>query len=242
MEPATGRLRPRCNDGGAVFPAVALSQARRSERYAGQRVVARKALFTATAAAVLLSSRLYRGIWRYASLDDLLAITKAVTLTILVFLPILFLITRLEGFPRSLPVINWLVLLILLGGPRFAYRVLKDRRFNDPGAVGAPPRAGAADRRRRRGRAVHPRAKRDRGSPYRVVGAIDEKAAGSAGKSACGSWARWRIWRPRCGTMPGQPERAILTKNQLDGATSARHWKRPMRWASPWRGCRSSAS
>ena len=43
-------------------------------------------LFTVISAAVFWSMRLYSGVWRYASLNDLLAITRAVTLAILIFL------------------------------------------------------------------------------------------------------------------------------------------------------------
>src|SRR5690606_27535620 len=75
-------------------------------------------------------SDMYRGVWRYASLNDLFTITKAATLTILVFLVLMFTITRLETLPRSLPLINWFVLIALLGAPRFAYRLFKDRRLD----------------------------------------------------------------------------------------------------------------
>ncbi|HEV8014894.1 MAG TPA: nucleoside-diphosphate sugar epimerase/dehydratase [Stellaceae bacterium] len=83
--------------------------------------------FAATAAVVFRWSGLYRGIWRYASLPDLVALARAVTLIILVFFPVMFVVTRLADMPRSLVGINWLLLMALLGGPRFAYRVLKDR-------------------------------------------------------------------------------------------------------------------
>ncbi|HEV2335734.1 MAG TPA: nucleoside-diphosphate sugar epimerase/dehydratase [Stellaceae bacterium] len=83
--------------------------------------------FTATAAVVFLLTGLYRGIWRYASLPDLFNIARAATLTELVFLPIMFLFTRLDTLPRSLLLIDWLVLIALLGGPRLGYRLYKDR-------------------------------------------------------------------------------------------------------------------
>jgi FlaA1/EpsC-like NDP-sugar epimerase len=83
--------------------------------------------FTATAAVVFLWVGLYRGIWRYASLPDLLALFRAATLIILIFFPVMFVVTRLADMPRSLVGINWLLLMALLGGPRFAYRVFKDR-------------------------------------------------------------------------------------------------------------------
>lgn len=73
--------------------------------------------------------RLYRGLWRYASTPDLIAITKAVTIALLLFYLLLFGGTRLEGIPRSAPFIQWLLLLALLGGPRFFYRILRDRQL-----------------------------------------------------------------------------------------------------------------
>lgn len=85
-------------------------------------------LFTAVCFMVFTSMRLYQGIWRYASVPDLIAIVKSVTLAILIFLPLLFVVTRLEGFPRSSLFINWLVLIVLLGGPRILYRIVKDKR------------------------------------------------------------------------------------------------------------------
>ncbi|HEV2189465.1 MAG TPA: nucleoside-diphosphate sugar epimerase/dehydratase, partial [Stellaceae bacterium] len=84
-------------------------------------------VFTAIAAVVFLMTGLYRGIWRYASLPDLFNIARAATLTVLIFLPVMFLVTRLETFPRSTLFINWLVLIALLGGPRLSYRLFKDR-------------------------------------------------------------------------------------------------------------------
>jgi FlaA1/EpsC-like NDP-sugar epimerase len=88
------------------------------------------AVFTAIAAAVFLGTGLYRGIWRYASLPDLFLIARAVTLTVLIFLPVMFLLTRLQVLPRSMLVIDWLVLIALLGGPRLGYRLFKDGGFD----------------------------------------------------------------------------------------------------------------
>ena len=87
-------------------------------------------VFTAVAAVVFRMSSMYRGVWRYASLNDLFTITRAVTLTILVFLVLMFSMTRLETLPRSLPFINWFVLIALLGAPRFVYRLYKDHRLD----------------------------------------------------------------------------------------------------------------
>jgi FlaA1/EpsC-like NDP-sugar epimerase len=95
--------------------------------YEPRLTVAYVASFTLIAAGVFLLTGLYRGIWRYASLPDLFNITRAVTLTVLIFLPVMFLLTRLESLPRSTLFIDWFVLIALLGAPRLAYRLFKDR-------------------------------------------------------------------------------------------------------------------
>src|SRR6516225_8500467 len=85
------------------------------------------ASFTLIAAVVFLLTGLYRGIWRFASLPDLFNIARAVSLIVLVFLPVMFVLTRLEALPRSILLIDWFVLIALLGAPRLAYRLFKDR-------------------------------------------------------------------------------------------------------------------
>ena len=98
-------------------------------QYEPQLMVLYGSVFTGIAAVVFLLTGLYRGIWRYASLPDLFNIARAATLTELIFLPVMFFFTRLETLPRSTLLIDWLVLIALLGGPRLAYRLFKDRGF-----------------------------------------------------------------------------------------------------------------
>ena len=95
-----------------------------------ERWVAACLLFMVICAVVFWPSGMYRGVWRYASLNDLWAITKAVTAAVLIFAFVMFIWTRLEPLPRSVLLINWFVLMALLGGPRFFYRLLKDRRID----------------------------------------------------------------------------------------------------------------
>jgi FlaA1/EpsC-like NDP-sugar epimerase len=83
--------------------------------------------FTAIAGTVFLLTGLYRGIWRYASLPDLFNIARAVTITVAIFVPVMFVLTRLEALPRSTLLIDWFVLIALLGAPRLGYRLFKDR-------------------------------------------------------------------------------------------------------------------
>jgi O-antigen biosynthesis protein WbqV len=129
--------------------------------------------FAAIAAGVFLFMGLYRGIWRYASLEDLTAITRAASLTVLLFLAVLFLATRLEVLPRSIVVINWFILIALLGGPCFVYRLAKDRSLGLAGGSDDALRAsvllaGAGDEAEQFVRALA----RNPHAPYRVVGIL----------------------------------------------------------------------
>jgi O-antigen biosynthesis protein WbqV len=87
-------------------------------------------LFTLICTLVFLMFRQARSVWRYVSMEDLIGIVKAVTLAIAIFVPVLFLVNRLEGLPRSTPIINWFVLITLLGAPRFLYRALKEHTLH----------------------------------------------------------------------------------------------------------------
>jgi FlaA1/EpsC-like NDP-sugar epimerase len=70
---------------------------------------------------------LYRGIWRYASLHDLRRILIAVTLAA-VAVPALFILLRVSTpVPRSVFVLSPLLLLLVMGGSRLAYRAWKER-------------------------------------------------------------------------------------------------------------------
>jgi FlaA1/EpsC-like NDP-sugar epimerase len=72
---------------------------------------------------------LYRGIWRFASIPDLVRILKAVWIGVSVTFVAYFLIARLEGVPRSIMVFYPVLLTIGLAGPRLIYRWLKDHRL-----------------------------------------------------------------------------------------------------------------
>jgi FlaA1/EpsC-like NDP-sugar epimerase len=95
--------------------------------------------------AVFVFFGLYRGVWRFASIPDLIRILKAVFFgTALVAITIFF-VTRLQYVPRSVFVIHALLLVAFLGGPRFVYRMLKDRDFSaSPGQRVLVVGAGAA--------------------------------------------------------------------------------------------------
>jgi len=139
-------------------------------------------MFTACALAVFAFSGLNRSVWRYVSLPDLLDIGRAVSLTVLLFLALQFLTTRLEGYPRSAMLINWFVLIFLLGASRFLYRLLRDGNIGQLGQrvrplavpvllVGAGDAAEAFIRETRRTAAA----------PYAVIGILD-RGGGRVGR------------------------------------------------------------
>jgi len=72
---------------------------------------------------------LYRGIWRYASTTDLRRIFLAVMLSAAA-ISLMFWMLRLDFvIPRSVLVINPLLLILMMGGSRFAYRLWKEKRL-----------------------------------------------------------------------------------------------------------------
>jgi O-antigen biosynthesis protein WbqV len=65
----------------------------------------------------------YREVWRYTSLRSLVTIIKATSFAIAMFFMVSYLVDRGEHLPRSVPIIQWFILIVMLGGPRFFYRV-----------------------------------------------------------------------------------------------------------------------
>ncbi len=82
---------------------------------------------------------MYRGMWRYAGVPDLTRIVFAVlSSTLLIALILLILPHQEPPVPRSVLLLDPLLLVLFLGGSRIAYRVWKERRLrNQPGAPGA---------------------------------------------------------------------------------------------------------
>lgn len=77
-------------------------------------------------------SGLYRGIWRFASVPDLMRILKGVAVGVTTSMIILFIASRAEGIPRSVPILYSILLLMFMAGPRLLYRWLKDHHLYIP--------------------------------------------------------------------------------------------------------------
>lgn len=166
---------------------------------------------------------LYKGVWRYASVQDLMAIAKAVSLAMLVFVLVMFVWTRLETLPRSLPFINWFVLMAMLGGPRLAYRIFRDRSIDFHDAPGGKRRipvllAGAGD-----GAELFIRSlKRSGKSEYRIIGIVSEtpRRVGQQihGIPVLDTLDHLPQAIARLSGKQDKPQRLILTKDTFDGA------------------------
>lgn len=79
---------------------------------------------------VLWQVGLYRGIWRFASLPDLLSILRAAVIGSLGIVLVLVLFNRLALIPRSSLLFYPFLLIIFLGLPRLIFRVWNEHSFN----------------------------------------------------------------------------------------------------------------
>lgn len=182
------------------------------------------ALFTLTALAVFLVMRLDTAVWRYTSIGDLGQIVRAVAVIIAAFLVLQFIVTRLDSLPRSFLVIEAALLTILLGLPRVGYRLLKDGTISalfERNAQGKVPvlLVGAGDgadlfiRETTPGHEV----------PYRVVGIVDDRDSRTGrrirGVPVFGGLKDLEDVVTRLTGQGLRPQRIILTRRQIDGAT-----------------------
>ena len=179
------------------------------------------AVFATLVVTIAMLMRLHQRFWRYASMQDLMVITKVVTISVVVFYLTLFLFTRLHNVPRSVPFIHWMILMGMLGGPRLLYRMFKERSI----AVDISQQRkvpvlliGAGDDAELFLREMQ----RNPDSPYRVVGIVDDRKE-SHGRNLHGV----RIWGDSSGikqvvdklaAKDEAPQRLIITDRHIDGA------------------------
>lgn len=168
---------------------------------------------------------LYRSMWRYVSLSDLVQIIKAITVVVLAFVLVLFLLTRLIDLPRSHPPIMWFVLTVLIGAPRFAFRIMNDGGLDLAGRESAEDAVPALLIGAGNGTDSFLRwLAREKPAPYHVIGIVAEEkdrvglslhnvpiVGTIEDLSAVGDWLRGRNLFP---------QRAIMTESTsaLDGS------------------------
>ena len=123
--------------------------------------------------AIFWTFGLYRGIWRYASLHDLRLIVIAVTIAALAVPALLVLLALAVGVPRSVFVLDPLLVVFMLGGSRLGYRAWKEGRLASLTNAEATPVLilGAGDAAETLIRDLS--ANRD----WRILGLLDDNAA-----------------------------------------------------------------
>ncbi|HQN65175.1 MAG TPA: nucleoside-diphosphate sugar epimerase/dehydratase [Methylophilus sp.] len=72
---------------------------------------------------------LYQGVWRFASLPDLKRILKAVMFSAIAVASVLFMLKPYGVIPRSVLILNPVLLLLIMGGSRLAYRAWKEHKL-----------------------------------------------------------------------------------------------------------------
>ena len=120
--------------------------------------------------AVFAWFQLHEGLWRYVSMQDILAILRAVTISSVIFLAAVLVFFG-HGFPRSVFLLDWVLCLALIGGVRLALRAFwesgrKDREVGTKRTI----IVGAGDA----GEMLIREIQRNSALNYEVVGFVDD--------------------------------------------------------------------
>ena len=112
----------------------------------------------------------YRSVWRYIGVSDILALFKATVLGSLLSSVVLLYLWRFEGYSRAVFVIDWMLLFLAVGGSRVAERLMDDwiKARTAHGVVSLI--IGAGDTGARVLRSLHEEAPNRR----RVIGFVDD--------------------------------------------------------------------
>ena len=113
---------------------------------------------------------LYREVWRYVSLHDLRRIVAAVLTAATIVPLVLFMLQILIGVPRSVLLLDPILLIFMMGGSRIAFRLWKEKRlFGKNKLQGKPVLVLGAG-----GAAVRLLKEFSRSVEWRVVGLLDD--------------------------------------------------------------------
>jgi FlaA1/EpsC-like NDP-sugar epimerase len=80
-------------------------------------------------AAVFIAFGLYRGVWRFASVSDLKRIFLAVASATALIIAALFMLQTGIVIPRSVIILDPILLILMMGGSRFVYRAWKEHQL-----------------------------------------------------------------------------------------------------------------
>lgn len=118
----------------------------------------------------------HRGAWRYVSTHDVVTLMKASAAAIAVAMVVVFLATRGQNVPRSVPVFTFIFMMTGLIGIRLAYRIAAERVVSIPKRTRAETNArrvlllGLSDKAEAFIRLV----RRDPASNFEILGLIDD--------------------------------------------------------------------
>jgi len=122
---------------------------------------------------------MYRGMWRYTSLYDLINVVKACILSSTVIIVLLAITTRFAGISRGVLIIDFFLTFLLIGG----YRIIVRLHYYKPPTNASLFRARRASGRRRKiliigagnaGEKLIREIRENPGSSYDVIGFIDD--------------------------------------------------------------------
>ena len=116
---------------------------------------------------------LYQGVWRFASIPDLKRIIKAVVVSAFAVAALLLMVNPSVAVPRTVLILNPILLIVLIGGSRFAYRAWKEHRLYGASLLKGQPVIviGAGEL------GVALLKDLSRSEQWRVVGMLDEDAS-----------------------------------------------------------------
>lgn len=95
------------------------------------RVIGWSTVFAVTGAVVEAVFQTERAAWRFASLRDVVALVRNVTITVSLFVVAIFIVDRGMELPRSVLPLAWLLTIVLLVSMRLAFRLPRDRSILD---------------------------------------------------------------------------------------------------------------
>lgn len=123
---------------------------------------------------VLFYFRFYRNLWRYASPRDAIDIARVVTIASMVCVLAFVFLDVLASFPRSVLLIDWFLLLVTVSSGRLAWRLYREKSTAHGHGYGARVLVFGAGEA---GSLLLQEIRRQTGTPYNVVGFVDDDPA-----------------------------------------------------------------
>ena len=75
---------------------------------------------------VFFMLKVFRGQWEYCSFGDIISIIKAISLGSILIIIFIYIVNKFNSFPRTVIIIDWMIVSLLIVGVRFSKRLLKE--------------------------------------------------------------------------------------------------------------------